>query len=411
MTRLLPFASVIALALTLLAPQQTYAQDSDLDAEPIYVLFNVSLVPGLSIADAVSDASGRPVINRFSYNILAGRAYGLDGVEFGAIWNSYTGFVAGAQFGGIVNSVGGEMSGVQFAGIANMVGGEVSGAQFGGIVNISGGNVSGYQSAGIANIARGELRGMQAAGIANLASGTVDGQLSGIASIADGHVRGFQISGLASVAGDSMSGLQVSGLVNVAGGTSGGAQIAGLLNVAPEAHGLQLGVVNISRRNTGAPIGLFSYVYETGLRFDLLADESGITSGAIRSGNRRVSNYLGGGVVTTSDVFQYATTAGIGVEGDLSQTMFGAIEALFTSLHGDQWDTWGSITRLRTLGGWKLSNNVAVIAGPTFNVFVSPDSDGSDIAPWSVYDTTSGDVAIRIWPGFNAGIRFAPQGF
>ena len=33
--------------------------------------------------------------------------------------------------------------------------------------------------------------------------------------------------------------------------------------------------------------------------------------------------------------------------------------------------------------------------------------DGSEVAPWTVYETSSSDFFVRMWPGFNAGVRIA----
>ena len=48
---------------------------------------------------------------------------------------------------------------------------------------------------------------------------------------------------------------------------------------------------------------------------------------------------------------------------------------------------------------------LVLFAGPTLNVYTSTDSDGSDLAPWSVYEASPGGTFVRIWPGFAAGIR------
>lgn len=415
-------------ALLLLVATSAFAQTSSTndDAEPVVVPFNVSLIPGISVADAVSQATGAPVINRFSLNILAGRAHALEGVELGSVWNAYTGYVQGAQYAGVANTVDGALRGAQFAGIGNLVGSTVSGAQFGGILNIAGGDVQGYQSAGIVNIADGKLTGAQTSGItslaggdvsgaqfsgiASVAAGSVDAQLSGIANVADGDVSAVQVAGIASVASGRMRGLQLSGIASIAGDRSSGAQISGILNAAPRSSGLQLGVVNISRENSGVPIGLVSYVYETGLRYDVWADEAGILSAALRSGNRHISNYLGAGTVVSTNDFTFAWMAGIGVEDDLSRHVFGAVEAVTHSLHDEDFTAWASLSKLRLIAGWKVARTVAIMAGPSLNVFVSPDSDGADLAPWSIYDGRSGDVDVRIWPGFNVGLRFAPRG-
>ena len=113
------------------------AQDHSDDTEPIVLPINISLVPGISIGDAVAKETDRPIVNKVSFNVLAGQAYALEGVEFGSVWNAYTGYVRGAQFGGMINTVDGPMRGAQFSGVGNFVGGSVTGFQSAGVVNTS----------------------------------------------------------------------------------------------------------------------------------------------------------------------------------------------------------------------------------------------------------------------------------
>lgn len=420
--RLLPF--FLILLASRVVPAGAQQQSDPLDA--VYVPVNISVFPGLSIADAVTSATGSPTINKFSYNIFAGRSYALEGVEFGSLWNAETGYVRGAQFAGLANTVGGDVHGVQFAGLANIAAGPLNGGQFGGLASLAGEDARGIQAGGIVSIAGGDMRGVQAGGIAAMAEGALDGaqfagivsmagesadaQFSGVVSMAGGDVSAIQASGVASLAGASVTGLQIAGVVNMASDRVTGAQIAGLINMAPRVSGLQLGVVNVSQRHSGVPIGLLSYVRETGLRYDLWADESGMITTAVRSGNDVVSNYLGAGVIAGTSDFRFASVAGLGIESDLSRTLFGTVDAITHTLHDDSFTSWANLSKFRLMMGFRLAPGVAFMAGPTMNVYVSTDDDGSDLAPWSVYETQSSDAFVRMWPGFNAGFRFAPRG-
>ncbi|MFW5973243.1 MAG: hypothetical protein ACOCTG_04560 [Bacteroidota bacterium] len=408
----LQFFSCLLALLVLLPGYVTgplHAQD-DRSPDIVYLPVNVSLAPGLSIGDAVARATGAEIVNHVSLTIFGGRAHALEGVEFGYIWNSYEAYVRGAQFSGIANSVGGHVRGAQFAGIVNIAGGGVEGGQFSGISNVVDGDVHGVQSAGIANIVEGDMTGAQMSGIANLVSGRAEAQFSGIASVAGGEVGIIQASGTVSVAGGDVTGLQLSGIANAAGQSVRGVQVAGIANVARHATGVQLALVNVAEKSTGAPIGLFSYIGSVGLKYDVWADETGIVSTAVRSGNEYVSNFIGIGAVAGAGPFRWAALAGLGVEGQLSRQVFGSIDVLGYGLRADSWDSWGQLTRLRALVGVHVSRHAAIFFGPSFNVYASTEVNGDEIAPWSVYDTRSDDTFVSLWPGFNIGLRIAPRG-
>ena len=382
------------------------AQDHSDDTEPIVLPINISLVPGISIGDAVAKETDRPIVNKVSFNVLAGQAYALEGVEFGSVWNAYTGYVRGAQFGGMINTVDGPMRGAQFSGVGNFVGGSVTGFQSAGVVNTSA-DVSGIQWSGVLSLARGRVSGLQASGIAGLADGDVDAQFSGLLSLTHANVRGVQASGFVNLAGADVGGVQIGGLANIARGEVSGVQIGGLVNTAPYVSGLQVGVVNVARAHDGVPIGLVSYVDDVGIAVDVWADETGGVFTAVRSGTRSVSNYLGGGALFGAGEWQWAIVAGLGYDFGISGRASGSVDVITQSMHTEEFTDWAGITRLRFVARYWAHPNVAVFAGPTFNTYYSNHTDGSEVAPWTVYETSSSDFFVRMWPGFNAGVRIA----
>ncbi len=85
-------------------------------------------------------------------------------------------------------------------------------------------------------------------------------------------------------------------------------------------------------------------------------------------------------------------------------------EATFSPMRrGFNFRNWEStiLNRLKIIGGWQVIPKLAIMAGPTFNYFVSETRDGSDLPIFdaTIYSTKSGDNWIRIWPGFIAGIQ------
>ncbi|MDR0438353.1 MAG: hypothetical protein LBH22_08660 [Bacteroidales bacterium] len=172
---------------------------------------------------------------------------GLFGVNsedyvFNLAFSALTGAVGGVngvQFGGIYNQVSGPMRGVQFGGIMNLTE-QVEGIQFGGICNFTK-DVKGIQFAGIYNHS-GDIRGIQTSGIANVAE----------------KVEGIQWSGIYNVA-DTLIGIQSSGIANEAT-TIEGMQWAGIYNRADRVRGIQIGLYNETKTLNGVQIGLINKV-------------------------------------------------------------------------------------------------------------------------------------------------------
>jgi len=59
----------------------------------------------------------------------------------------------------------------------------------------------------------------------------------------------------------------------------------------------------------------------------------------------------------------------------------------------------------------RLSDNLTVFGGPSWNVLVSDVADGkainSDYAPWHVFNKTySNKTNVKMYPGFSVGVRF-----
>lgn len=340
---------IFLICLLLLAPLSRSAQAQNADSGYVRVPFNLTLVPGIGIGDMMADAAGMRVINVVSFNILAGQADRLEGVEFGGIWNGIREDVFGVQYAGVANTVGGNVQGVQFAGVANIAQGTLSGAQF----------------AGVANVVHGDAAAIQSAGVVNVVKGT-------------------------------MTGIQFSGVVNV----------------ARDARGVQFGVVNVAETNTGVPIGLVSYVRDYGLRYDLWVDEMGVTQVAVRSGNRKVANYFGVASRTTgsSEEGRFGIVAGLGYEQPLSPRSFLMVDGMSTSLLSDNLDEdTNLLVRLRLAAGLNLSDHFALFAGPTLNLYLTNEGDAEAFAPYKPL-TGFGDEDVNgaMWVGFVAGLRLIP---
>lgn len=345
----------------------------------------------------------------------------LRGVQFGGVFNSAGNASQGVQFGGVFNTVNGDFKGYQFGGVLNQLSGTLDGGQFAGTVNTSL-DMRGVQSGGIANLADGYARGLQAAGIVNVSGGMRGAQLAGLANRTNvmsgfqaagimnmsGPMQGVQASGMINIVDGGFRGVQVSGLVNVAGDMEKGVQMSGMVNVAGEIdRGLQLGVVNLAKRNDGLPLGVVSYVKETGLRYDVWIDETGMVSTAIRSGNRWFSNYLGVSARPDQALDNKAFVFGLGGEFSLKPRLYSTVDMLYYGLGWSSSVPDEDIVKLRLILGYKLTPHIAFFGGPSLNVLYSHNPETNIAIPGRLAEGQWGDAYYDIWGGFAFGLRIS----
>ena len=138
--------------------------------------FQVSLTPGLSSHGLFSPQ----VVNKFSLNLVGGYTAGVNGLEFGGLFNINRMNSRYLQLAGVFNLVGGTVTGLQAAGVHNRALDTVKGVQFAGFINKAEGQVSGMQMAALNNEAH-KLKGVQI-GLVNRAD-TSQGASIGLVNI------------------------------------------------------------------------------------------------------------------------------------------------------------------------------------------------------------------------------------
>jgi hypothetical protein len=391
----------------------------------VSVPFDISLVPGVSIADAVADS--RKTSLNISFSLLGGQADRLEGVHYGGLWQKFNGDTHGISQASLINISGGELRGIQTAGIAGFARNGIGGAQLSGIVSSTQGAFDGIQFAGIYGETTGRFRGLQssgalsrvtesfagvqAAGFVNTGATSFKGaQFAGLVNVVNGPFRGSQIAGLVNVVNESFSGAQFGGLINTAGSVSSGLQMAGLINITRHAghETIQLAPVNISERNEGIPVGPVSYVAEHGAALDMWIDETSFINNGVRTGNDRFYNILSAGVEADGDG-RWSLGWTFGGNITVSDRFALALDAGIRHINedGDGWtDSLNNLTALRALGIITVSDHIAFYAGPSLSYFRSRIHDGEKLASWSFYDDSEDGVYHRVWPGFTAGITF-----
>jgi hypothetical protein len=253
--------------------------------------------------------------------------------------------------------------------------------------------------------------------------GSVTGaQLAGAVNITGADVRGVQAAGAVNVAGEGICGAQLAGAVNIAGGISRGVQAAGAVNIAEEFEGAQVGVVNIAGKGKGLqlgvvniaddidyPIGLVSIVKNGQFHLNAWASEFAAVNLGIKAGSKSIYNVFAVGVAPAGDSTRVFAALGIGGHIPLDRFFLDIDGVYYSPRMGPEWfEEEGSdlLTGVRVTGGWQVNDYLALTAGPTVNVWVSDDSDGSSIP---FYDLPlfhhEGNTNVRIWPGFTVGLQ------
>lgn len=363
--------------------------------------------------------AGRTV-NTLSFHVLAGYAAGLDGAEFSALGNIENNFVSGAQFAGFFNLVRRRVNGLQAAGFVNANGGDTRGAQLSGFVNVGAGTVDGLQAAGFVNVATGRQRGWQLSGFVNLLADSLRGvQGTGFVNVATGNVRGAQLSGFVNYT-HHLRGLQATGFVNVASGDVRGVQIAGFINYAHHVKGTQIGLLNIADSIDGVPIGLLSIVRKNGYRrLEVWYGDALQANVAFKIGVPKFYSMLVVGTQFPDTDFRWGIGYGAGTLLPITSAFSMNIDLFAMQVRENNQALFEShalnlLNTLRLGFNLHLAKHFTLWAAPTFNVMVSeyqaPDSQtiGSTIAPsWTNYNRTfNGRTNVKMWPGFQVGLRF-----
>ncbi|MDP4283669.1 MAG: STN and carboxypeptidase regulatory-like domain-containing protein [Bacteroidota bacterium] len=335
--------------------------------------FQVSVLPGMSTHGRLSPQ----IVNNFSLNIFGGYTGGLNGVEFGGLFNLDKRDVRFFQAAGLFNLTGGNVTGAQFAGINNTV------------IN----NLNGWQTAGIYNYTKGKVNGWQLAGIHNHAADTA---------------RGVQIAGISNYANKNMKGLQIAGIGNFSRRKMNGMQVAGIFNYAKNLHGVQIGLINVSDTSSGYSIGLLNLVNKGYHKISLYANETMNANLNIKTGNSKLYSMLMGGINLSDSAKIYSFGFGLGHDFIFSNRFSFSTELSSQYLYLGSWSYTNLLNKFSLNLNVHLNKNFALFAGPAFNVYYSNQAGGfngfNKNIPSAGYHHFNFSPRVNGWIGWNAGI-------
>jgi hypothetical protein len=378
-----------------------YAQEDDKDYNnrPFQVTF---------ITPLGTNGTGSPrIINKLSFNILAGYNGGVDGFELGGFLNLSDDYVKGVQIAGFGNIAGGDIEAAQIAGFMNIDGGEVNGVQTSGFINIAGGNAEAVQIGGFANLSD-ALEGVQVSGFGNIAEETNGVQVAGFGNLAE-ESEGVQVAGFMNIS-DDINGVQVAGFLNAASDIEG-IQTAGFLNIARNVKGVQIaGFINICDTINGIALAPISIVKKGGYRrFEFWADETFFLNTSFKIGVKHFYTVYTLGFKPVNADFNTGIGFGVGTNIALTSDNSIDLEAHTYIVNRYFWEKWyyNSLNQLRVSFNYQLSEHFSIFAGPTFNILVADINTYADeIAPPWAFRIADRKDSIRGWFGFNIGMRF-----
>jgi hypothetical protein len=386
--------------------------------------------------------------NDFSLNLIAGYNGGLSGFEVGGFANTIRYDMYGMQVAGFSNLVLGKTTGcqisgfsninqkffkgiqlsgfsnivndsayiVQASGFSNIVKGKIKGTQVSGFVNISTGDAIVSQAAGFVNIVKGKVKCAQVSGFANISTDdAIVTQAAGFINVVNGKTQGAQVSGFANISSDDAKAIQIAGFANITSGTTQGVQVSGFFNYTKKLKGVQLGVFNYCDSvEKGIPIGVLSFVKDGYRAIDISADETLYLNASLHTGVKSFYNILSIGVKPIGNGFYWGYGYGIGSYFKLGKKSNLNIELSCTQINKDEWWTYSVnlLNKAKFNLLYKISDNIGLYGGISYNVFVTDqtNSEGeyidSGIVPWSTYSKVHRNTLVKMYPGFNAGIRF-----
>jgi hypothetical protein len=336
-----------------------------------------------------SSNNAEHTVSHFSFNLLWGLSYRIEGLELGLVGNTAEEDVVGLQTAVVSNTLGGDLVGAQLSAFHNHVKTEMRGAQLSGIINRNDLHAYGAQIAGLGNITMGDMIGFQTSALINITHGSqIGAQLSGIGNFAD-YVDGAQV-----------------GLINM-GYNIRGAQI-GLINIAEDVYGTQVGLLNISDEVQGESVGLITYSREGRRHFEVWGDSTGFAHVGYRMGTSHLYTLFTAAYNPFDDPARWSYGLGLGGE-ILIERFFINVDASVHDHHTgfDSWypeDGASLIPELRTLGGYSFAKHFSFYAGASVQFFIPGWYSAETMRGYMRYGASPNGFSVQ-W-NILAGLRF-----
>lgn len=246
-------------------------------------------------------------------------------------------------------------------------------------------------------------RGVDVAGALALATESTCGvQVGGAVAVTLGPVDGVQVAPVA-IAGD-VTGVQV-GTVTVAAGDVEGVQVS-VANVATgRVHGAQVGLLNFARA-ADVQVGLVSLQQEGRTYLEASATDSALLTATVVHGGDVIHNLYGVGARVGDAGERFALSLGIGARFLDTPRWTLDLDAIGTGLaRPSTLGTWSLLSQVRFVAGFRITDAVAVAAGPTASFLVTEDPGERPQTPLPLGLDEPGSTSVRGWTGAVLALR------
>nr|WP_299342626.1 hypothetical protein [Allomuricauda sp.] len=260
------------------------------------------------------------------------------------------------------------------------------------LVGLNGG-VNGFEFGGLVNYNKGDVKGFQFGGLANINSGST---------------QGIQISGISNIANQNSKGLQM-GLTNIVNGEHKGLQL-GLFNYSKRLNGVQFGLINVSDSiSSGTPVGLINIVKNGYKAVEVAGGETLWANASFKLGSREFYTIIKTGYSRFKDENVYSAGLGFGSLFSFAKKHGISLELSGNNiLYDGKWSGLNILGKLDFNFQYSLNDRFKVIAGPSFNTYITDQEVDGNFGtlniPYTIFEDINEDRMLSAWIGFNLGV-------
>lgn len=290
-------------------------------------------------------------------------------------------------------------------------------------------------SINLLSVSQAALQGVSMSILADARTQSSGAQFSGGANVVSTRVQGVQCAVGANIATASMSGAQMSlynqarqmwgtqmgvvnntatgigtqwGVLNMGRDTMRGLQL-GVVNIAGQVHGMQLGLINIANSNNDIAVGLINIIKNGYYRHSVWVDEQGVPFYGFRHGTHRLFMEISAGVQQAEDPVCWMAGAAFGSFIYSGIVNIDASVGSYTINDDTLWQTHqlNQLNQAKVNVAVELFDSFELVAGVSYNCFVSDTSNGEDYyGSQKVYVYDGTNTFVRAWVGGMIGCRF-----
>lgn len=259
----------------------------------------------------------------------------------------------------------------------------------------------------------GGLNGLEIGGIMNYNHGDVHGvQFAGVANVNKEKTEGFMCAGFYNLSMDDAKGVQMADINNALGDFSG-VQM-GVINYAKRLNGVQIGLINVVGEDNGAtPIGLINIVKGGHYELEIISGEVIHTNLNYKMGVEHFYTIYKLGWSTYNNNPVYSVGIGFGGIVTLAEKHKMSFDLSTNQIvYNDDWNSLDEnyLTKLDLNYKLCLGEHVSLVAGPSFNYYVSEvtvdDSFGTLRIPYNAHTVIKENKQKWMWIGFNLGVAY-----